>query len=391
LTAEEIRHLVELKTAPFVNARNNMGLAVGVVDGNNRHHFGFGRHSIDGPEIDDRTLFEIGSITKVFTAILLADMHLRGRVDINDPVNRYLPREGRISDRDDSPVTLRHLATHSSGLPRLPRNMKLWKIDVSNPYATYTVADLYAANASGPPKRAPGVSTAYSNYGMGLLGHVLSLAASMDYEQLVIERICRPLGMRDTIITLNEEQRTRLAKGHQSGKPVPNWDLPTLAGAGALRSTVRDLTRFMAAALHATDTPIADAMALAQSEQTCARPFYPPRELLAAGVGFGTYKLMNFADVSWPRLVTLGITFAAMIGTWRAWPPNLSHMGLGWHFADAQEGKPRVLWHNGGTGGYRSYLALMPDSRKGVVLLANSNASPDGRGGRLLKALAKPH
>jgi serine-type D-Ala-D-Ala carboxypeptidase/endopeptidase len=201
----------------------------------------------DGPKsrpLDGDTVFEIGSITKVFTALLLADMVARGEVALTDPVEKYLPAEGRPKSFDGKPISLLDLATYTSGLPRLPANLD--PQDKANPYADYSVQRLYEFLSEYTPRYYPGSHYEYANLGFGLLGHVLSLRAGRDYEELVASRICEPLGLTDTRITLTPAMRERLAQGHDASlQPVPAWDLPVLAGAGALRSTANDMIRFL--------------------------------------------------------------------------------------------------------------------------------------------------
>ncbi|HIA47622.1 MAG TPA: class A beta-lactamase-related serine hydrolase [Candidatus Hydrogenedentes bacterium] len=179
-------------------------------------------------------MFEIGSITKVFTTTLLADMHLKGEVHLDDPASEFLPASVVLRNRKGVDVTLRHLATHTSGLPRVPGNVGLKNIRSGNPYAKYTVEDMYEFLSKSRFVTAPGAMYTYSNLGMGLLGHIPSLVTEIGFEELVLERICRPLGMSDTAIGLSEDQLGRLAPGHARGKQVSNWDISTLAGCGAL-------------------------------------------------------------------------------------------------------------------------------------------------------------
>jgi serine-type D-Ala-D-Ala carboxypeptidase/endopeptidase len=201
----------------------------------------------DSRPLGGDTVFEIGSITKVFTALLLADMAARGEVAPTDPVEKYLPPEGRPRRFDGQPITLLDLVTYTSGLPRMPANFH--PRDWANPYADYTVRQLYEFVSEYTPKYYPGSHYEYANLGFGLLGHVLSLRAGRSYEELVVSRICQPLGLSDTRITLTPVMRARLAQGHDvSLQAVPGWDLPTLAGAGALRSTANDMLRFLDAA-----------------------------------------------------------------------------------------------------------------------------------------------
>ena len=195
-------------------------------------------------KLDGDTIFEIGSITKVFTALLLMDMVVHGEVALTDPVAKYLPAEGRPQVFDGKPITLLDLVTYTSGLPRMPSNFH--PRDKDNPYADYTVQQLYTFVHDYAPQYYPGSHYEYANLGFGLLGQVLSLRAGYGYEELIVSRICDPLGLNDTRITLTPAMRDRLAEGHNASlQPVPNWDIPTLAGAGALRSTANDMLRFL--------------------------------------------------------------------------------------------------------------------------------------------------
>jgi len=197
--------------------------------------------------LDGDTVFEIGSITKVFTALLLADAVARGEVKLTDPVAKYLPAEGRPKPFDNKPISLLDLVTHTSGLPSLPANFR--PRDENNPYADYTAEQLYDFLSEYAPRYYPGSHYEYSNLGFGLLGHVLALRARRGYEKLVVSRICEPLGLSDTCITLTPAMRKRLAQGHdKSLHPAPGWSFLTLAGAGALHSTANDMMRFLDAA-----------------------------------------------------------------------------------------------------------------------------------------------
>jgi D-alanyl-D-alanine-carboxypeptidase/D-alanyl-D-alanine-endopeptidase len=281
---------------------------------------------------DGRTLFEIGSITKVFTGILLAEMAERGEVRLEDPVQDLLPKGTAVPSRNGAVIRLVDLATHSSGLPRMPSNFA--PADPANPYADYTVEQLYAFLRTHQLTRDVGQRGEYSNLGAGLLGHALALRAGKPYEALVSERILVPLGMRSTRIVLRPEDHPRLAPGHSAGgTPVANWDLPTLAGAGALRSDVDDMLTFLAASLRPPDTPLGRAI----------RASHSPRG-------------------------TLGDT---------------AKIGLHWIVTETRFGRT-VVWHNGGTAGYRTFIGFDPDRRVGVVVLSNRSNSVDRIGRHLL-------
>jgi serine-type D-Ala-D-Ala carboxypeptidase/endopeptidase len=287
----------------------------------------------DGP----RSIFEIGSITKTFTATLLADMAREGLVALDDPVNRYLPAGVCVPSRGRE-ITLEDLASHRSGLPGVPRGLlrrALWP-DRRNPYARWDAARLEAAVPRSRPRREPGRKFAYSNYGVGLLGYVLARRAATTYEDLVRARICHPLGLADTWIETPEADRRRVAGGHdRRGREVPHWHLAALAGAGGLRSTATDLLAFLRLHEPGAEHPLAAAA----------------------------------AETRRPR-----------IGRGRA------SIGLGWvSLAPRAKLRRRVFLHEGGTGGFRSFAGFAPDSGVAAVVLANQ-ARPVGRLG--LKVLA---
>lgn len=323
------------------HGRRMTGLAVGVGLGDQTATVGRGRIGDmvpDPPEPD--TIFEIGSVTKVFTATLLAQLAGEGLVELNQPVNELLPNPVRLPVRE-RPITLIDLATHSSGLPRLPRGWLRQSMlqHRANPYAPYTTDDLHRAILATTLRRAPGRAVRYSTFGVGLLGHVLALKAGTTYEELVRHRICAPLGLKDTSITVRSADRERFADGHsRAGRAVPHWDLPTLAGAGALRSTVTDLLAFLAAQYAQDDTPMRRAI---------RRTHHP-----------------HFHRAALDQC-------------------------LGWQALSTGPGNDtRVLWHNGGTGGFRSFCACAPARRLRIVVLTNCVRSADRIGRELLRAIA---
>src|SRR5215471_14205992 len=192
------------------NLRQGVGIAVGIVDANGRRFVNHGVFSVDNPRpVAGDTVFEIGSITKVFTSTILADMVQRGEVSLDDPVARFLPPDVKVPERGGKKITLLDLATHSSGLPRMPTNFAPRNLD--NPYADYGVDRLYAFLSGYALPRDIGEKFEYSNLAVGLLGTALARRAGMDYETLVRTRITGPLKMDSTSITLTVEMKQRLA------------------------------------------------------------------------------------------------------------------------------------------------------------------------------------
>ena len=328
---EEIRQILVNR---IDEQKRSVGIVVGIVEPAGRRVVAHGRLSTDDrTEVDGDTVFEIGSITKAFTATLLADLVGEGAFELETPVQRLLGSDVTVPTRNGAEITLLHLTTHSSGLPRMPNNFR--PADAGNPYADYSVAQLYEFLSSHELQRDIGAEVEYSNLGTGLLGHALALSQETDYETLVSRRLLEPLGMSDTSITLSPSQQERLAVGHSVQlRPVANWDLPTLAGAGALRSTVNDMLTFVEANLGLREFPLHDEMSVAHA---------PRRDFSAPGM----------------------------------------RIGLGWVI---RSGHGRELhWHNGGTGGYRSFLGFDLESRTGVVVLSNSGDSVDDLGFHLLE------
>jgi serine-type D-Ala-D-Ala carboxypeptidase/endopeptidase len=302
--------------------KQGVGIVVGVIDAKGRRVIAYGSlEKGDNRPLDGDTLFEIGSITKVFTALLLTDMAQRGEVKLHDPISKYVPDSAKIPQRDGRQITLVDLATHTSGLPRMPANFH--PKDPANPYIDYTEEQLYTFLTSYELTRAVGVKFVYSNLGFGLLGQGLARRAGTDYETLVETRICEPLGMKSTRITLTPEMEHRFAAGHSADLvTVSRWDLPSLAGAGALRSSTNDLLNFLAATMGYTNTTLAPAMKTMLSIQ---RP-----------------------------------TGQAFVDS-----------ALGW--AVDTRGGSEIIWKNGGTGGYRTFIGYSPRSGVGIVALSNAS------------------
>src|ERR1700722_11639175 len=299
-------------------------IVVGVVEPNGRRVVAYGKLANGDPRtLDGDTIFEIGSITKVFTSLVLADMVSRKEVALDDPAAKYLPENVTMPERSGKSITLLELSTHTSGLPRLPGNLK--PKDLCNPYADYSVDDLYQFLSSYTLPRDPGSEFEYSNLGGGLLGHLLAYRAGTDYESLIATRIAQPLSMPDTGITLSSSMKQRMATGHTAMlAPTANWDLPTLAGAGALRSSANDILTFLEAFLGYKESPLAPAM-------------------------------------------------RAMLEVRR--PAGEAKIGLGWliYSTDGRE----IAWHNGGTGGFRSFVGYDLKARIGVVVLSNAGGVDD--------------
>ncbi|ATC33853.1 serine hydrolase [Caulobacter vibrioides] len=299
--------------------RQSRGIVVGVIDAQSRRVIAHGVTGAGGEPVSGRTLFEIGSVTKALTSLLLADMVRRGEVKLDDPVAKHLPPGTVVPTRNGKAITLIDLSTHTSGLPRLPSNMAMK--DPLNPYADYTDAQLDAFLRDYVLTRDIGGTYEYSNLGVGLLGRALAYRAGGDYETVLRQRVLTPLGMGDTAIILSPAQAARFSSGHNAAlEATTHWDLPSLAGAGALRSTADDLLKLTAAELGLVDTPLKAAMA----DQLV------PRRPVGGGV----------------------------------------EVALGWHVWSTPEGD--IVTHSGGTMGFQSFVGFNRKTGLGVVVLSNT-------------------
>jgi serine-type D-Ala-D-Ala carboxypeptidase/endopeptidase len=316
---DEIR---EILVRRIDHQKQALGIVVGIVEPNGRRVVAYGSLAKGDPRmVDGDTIFEIGSISKVFTSLLLADMVNRKEVTLDDPAAKYLPENVKLPERSGKSITLLDLSTHTSGLPRLPSNLK--PKDPLNPYADYSVDHLYQFLSGYELPRDPGSEVEYSNLGGGLLGHVLAHRAGTDYESLIRSRITQPLSMPDTGITLSSSMKQRMATGHNALlAPVANWDFPTLAGAGALRSSANDMLTFLEAFLGYQGSPLETAM-------------------------------------------------KAMLEVRRPVGKTKFEIGLAWNILGES------VWHDGGTGGFRSFIGYDPKARIGVVALSNAS-TPSG-------------
>ena len=345
-TTARAQPVVPPEVAAYATAKTGpggpyVGLVVGIVDASGRVVRGFGRVAADsaagtpGRSPDGRTRFEIGSVSKTLTGLLLADAVLRGDLALDTRIDALLPDTLRLDPRLAA-VTAADLSTHHGGLPRLPLNMGMPGVDLDlrDPYARYDAARLTAFLAALRP--GAGLDTtrafAYSNVGAGMLGHLLARRAGTTYAALVQRRIAGPLGLADTFVGTGGDA-AREATGHTAARAAtPPWAFTdVLVGAGGVRSTADDMLALLAAYLDPAPSPLRAAMDLAAT----------PR-----------------ADASRGRRI-----------------------GLGWFTGGPGE---RLRWHNGGTGGFTAFVGFDPSSGRGVVVLSNASVSVDVLGMHLL-------
>lgn len=255
-------------------------------------------------------------MTKPITATILAAMVRRRDVTLDLPIGELFPPGVRVPQSGGRPITLADLATHRSGLPRLPSNIGWPALTSNDPYAHYNRARLFSYLDGCRLQRVPGEGFSYSNLGYGLLGTLLADRADMSYAELVRERVLAPLSMGSSRADYSEDYR--LIQGHTaSGVPAPPWHTGALQGAGAIRSTLNDMLRFAAVQLSNVGEPLAAEAQLTQEPRSDA---------------FGGHRI-----------------------------------GLAW-LTDPHGN----VWHNGGTGGSRSFMGFSRVRRTAVVVLANA-------------------
>lgn len=314
---------IEAMAGTYLSSRPRAALVVGVHQRGRDWVGGFGTTNpgTANTRPDGNTIFEIGSVTKVFTGIMLADAANRGVVKLDDTAASLLPAGFSLDEGERRQITLKHLSTHASGMPRLPADF--WaqaKGNEANPYAGYTADEMLRSLKDVKLNRTPGTGYEYSNYGTAALGQLLAAKEGRAYSNLLQRIILDPLAMKETALALSAELKPRLVEGNSpKGEPTSSWDFDAFAPAGGLRSTANDLLRFIRASLNPGDDALGKAL---------------------------TLSLQVHSDVT------------------------LQKVGLGWHQVNTAEDLT-LWWHNGGTGGYVSYLGIDPAQQTGVIVLAN--------------------
>ncbi|AXE16810.1 hypothetical protein DR864_03190 [Runella rosea] len=318
-----VQETIKSQVKDRIDNNYSVGTVVAFYENGKETYFTYGYANADKKQVIlPQSVFEIGSISKTFTSLLLADLDQKKRIRLEDSVDKYLPDSVKVPSFNGRKITFAELATHTSGLPRMPTNIV--PKNPENPYVDYGVKDLYAFLTTSQLENGMG-NYNYSNVGVGLLGHELTLIAGKSYEQLLQNVICTPLKMTQTS-TLNAS--TWLTTGHVDHKPVSHWDFDIMAGAGAIRSNAEDLMRYLRAELDLSADALASAMK--QSQQP-----------------------LHMVD-------------------------STLKMALGWHITAVANDE--IYWHNGGTGGYRAFAGFSHKSNKAIVILNNSTQSVDDLG-----------
>ncbi|MFC3194957.1 serine hydrolase domain-containing protein [Marinicella sediminis] len=308
LIPAEVKQQAELRVTHQINP----SIALAVYDqGLTDYHVSGWQDLENERQADTGTVYEIGSISKTFTGLLLARMATSSQLSIDDPVEQHWSELVQLRDANDQPITLKQLSTHTSGLPRVPNNMPVFGDD---PYGSYDRQLMLEALQTIQPGSA-GNRYAYSNLAVGLLGETLANIGRHSFNQLVESHILKPLNLRATYMTLDQVPQEHLAIGYSGQTSTSPWNFQALAGAGSIRSSITDLLAYGVAYLN------------------------PPEELS---------KAMDLATTIHYQQEQLKV-------------------GLGWHVRNG------VYWHNGGTGGFRSMLMVDPQRGKVVAAITNNS------------------
>jgi serine-type D-Ala-D-Ala carboxypeptidase/endopeptidase len=327
----EITDNLKLLIRTLVDNGTNAAMVMGLVDPNGTQFYGYGKTSnaTNATTVNENTLFDIGSITKTFTTTILANMVKNGTVNLDDPIEKYLPPTVRVPTYNGNKITLEDLATHTSGLPDYPPNLQVSNITA---YPNYTRQQMYESLSNITLAHAPGSNYSYSDLGMALLGDILASKEGMPYEQLVTDRILNVLGMNSTRITLSDSTLlSRLALGHINGTEIPLTypnpaNPPPLAPAGSLRTSASDMVKYLSANAGLIKTILEDDM----------------QDL---------HKIRLFTNLSGVKGYDL-------------------YVGLGW-FTTTNFGS-QIIWHNGEVLGYNAFAGFNPATQRGVVILSST-------------------
>jgi D-alanyl-D-alanine-carboxypeptidase/D-alanyl-D-alanine-endopeptidase len=336
--------------------KTNAAIAIGFIDPNGTQFYGNGKMSnARNATVDENTVFSIGSATKVFTTTLLADMVNKGLIKFDDPIEKHLPSSITVPQYNGHKITIEDLATHTSGLPEFPDNYCpsfdpaktavqdsiQYRKNLMNCTKNYTFDEFYQTLSNFTLSREPGSKVEYSTFGIGLLGHILTLKSNMSsFDKLLDHNILDVLGMNDTSFGLSESQKSRLAVGHFNGQeelPTLNMSSPIAPG-GALHSTVSDMLKFLSANMGLIKTILDDAMQESHLIRLSTGQLLPNNLQASDNNNTGLY------------------------------------VGLGW-FITTNFGH-EVIWHNGATlGGYNAYMAFNPTTERGIVILCNTDTA----------------
>lgn len=315
----------------------NVGLSIGIIQNGNVFYYHYGETKKQSGNLPaNKSIYEIGSVTKTFTGILLAKAIEEQKVKADDDIRKYLPASCKNLSYKNTPITLIQLANHTAGIPRIPENLESQKnFDAKDPYKNYTKELLFAELSKFKPEYMPGTKSEYSNTGMALLGIILADVYHKSYAELVKEKITGPLKMDHTFEVVPAAEVTQFCTGYdEKGHETSYWSFADLAGCGGLRSTVEDMITYLEANLDEKD------QAIALSHAT-------------------TFQSGKYNSI-----------------------------GMAWNNQQSLSGTV-TTWHNGGTYGFSSFAAMIKKLQSGLVVLSNSGNNVDELSIKLLKLLKK--
>lgn len=318
---KDLEKRIDRLVADYVKRRPKVRLSIGLTHKGKRYFKSFAGEEAEPSEArEGEHLYQLGSITKTMTGLLLAILKHEGVVDYNDPIRKYLPSDLNLAESVGN-ITLEQLSTHTSGLPRLPQDFDSYVKDKQNPYVDFHKEQLFESLQKVRLKRKPGSATEYSNLGVGLLGFVLECATGKTFQQLIKTKIAEPLGMVSLIST--HPDAPLLPCYDDKSSPTKAWELDALAGCGSLCANVQDMLTYLEALLNPDSSP------LEPSLQDALVPHYQPKSMFQREVG------------------------------------------LGWHIQTELVSKLKMHWHNGGTGGFTTFCGMVLEENLGVVVLSN--------------------
>lgn len=329
---------VDASIASYMSNLSTAGVSIGILKAGKITLYNYGETEKGKKQLPSAaTIYEIGSISKTYTAILLADAVKKGKIKLNDPINKYLPDSIPVMQYNNKVITVQMLSNHSSAIPYMPGNFNKPGIYGQNPFKDYNDADLFSFLKHLKLTREPGATYEYSNTAVGLLGVILERVHKKKFENLLAEIICTPLGMKDTKQNVPQKDLLRFAQGYAvNGDANASWDFQSMAAAGCIRSTVNDMMKYLQANLHTKNASLHAAMQL-------------------------SHKVTSEKDNQ--------------------------KVALGWHII--KPGNDEAIFHNGQTGGYHAYMAFNKEKKFGVVILSNCALSMDEAGNELMKWLEK--
>jgi D-alanyl-D-alanine-carboxypeptidase/D-alanyl-D-alanine-endopeptidase len=324
------------------------GMVIGIVDEHVSQVFAAGKmDNGTDQDVNSDTLFEIGSITKTFTVLLLEDMVNRGEMKLEDPVENYLPKSVKVPSRGDKKITLLNLAAQDSGLPFDGTNMT--RRDPRNIFADYTADNLYKFLSGYSLTQDPGAEFRYSNAGIALLGNAIERKSGHDFESLVRERICTPLHMDSTYVVVPADLKPRLATGHDDyGNRHPGMILQVIIPAGGIRSTANDMLKYVSANVGLQPSVLTPLM-----QKT--HPIRHPKSNDSVGGSRGATAMPWYDDRAYQT-------------------PEMDFRG-----------------HAGGTAAFSAFAGFDLKRRRGVVVLANQKTRSQNIGWRILQNASLQH